>query len=75
MPAADATTVAFTARPTPGAPRGARIETYDDHRMAMSFAVLGLRTPGTVIVDPACVSKTFPGFFDVLDRLRPRARR
>lgn len=57
-------------RPTPGAPRAARIHTYDDHRMAMSFAVLGLRTPGTVILEPACVSKTFPDFFEVLDRLR-----
>ena len=37
----------------------------------MSFAVLGLRTPGTVILDPSCVTKTFPGFFDALDQLRP----
>jgi 3-phosphoshikimate 1-carboxyvinyltransferase len=58
-------------RPTPGAPRSARIHTYDDHRMAMSFAVLGLRSPGTVILDPGCVAKTFPGFFDALDQLRP----
>jgi len=58
-------------RPSPLAPRAARIQTYDDHRMAMSFAVLGLRTPGTVILDPSCVTKTFPGFFDVLDQLRP----
>jgi 3-phosphoshikimate 1-carboxyvinyltransferase len=62
-------------RPTPGAPRGARIQTYDDHRMAMSFAVLGLRTPGTVVLDPGCVSKTFPGFFDTLDQLRPEPLR
>jgi 3-phosphoshikimate 1-carboxyvinyltransferase len=62
-------------RPTPGAPRGARIQTYDDHRMAMSFAVLGLRTPGTVVLDPGCVSKTFPGFFDTLDQLRPTGLR
>lgn len=59
-------------RPTPGSPRPARIQTYDDHRMAMSFAVLGLRSPGTVILDPGCVAKTFPDFFDVLDQLRPR---
>jgi 3-phosphoshikimate 1-carboxyvinyltransferase len=58
-------------RPTPGAPRAARIHTYDDHRMAMSFTVLGLRTPGTVILDPGCVAKTFPGFFDVVDQLGP----
>ena len=54
----------------PGAPHGARIETYDDHRMAMSFAVLGLRVPGIVIDDPGCVAKTFPSFFEVLESLR-----
>ncbi len=54
----------------PGRPRPARIETYDDHRMAMSFAVLGLAAPGIEIADPACVAKTFPGFWDVLDSLR-----
>jgi 3-phosphoshikimate 1-carboxyvinyltransferase len=48
----------------------ARIRTYDDHRMAMSFAVLGLRVPGIVILDPGCVAKTFPGYFETLDRLR-----
>ena len=54
----------------PGHPRPTRIETYDDHRMAMSFALLGLRVPGIEIADPACVAKTFPGFWDVLDELR-----
>jgi 3-phosphoshikimate 1-carboxyvinyltransferase len=54
----------------PGAPRPARIETYDDHRMAMSFALLGLRAPGIEIADPGCVAKTFPGFWQALDRLR-----
>ena len=54
----------------PGTPRPARIETYDDHRMAMSFALLGLRAPGLEIADPGCVAKTFPGFWDVLDELR-----
>jgi 3-phosphoshikimate 1-carboxyvinyltransferase len=54
----------------PGTPRPARIETYDDHRMAMSFALLGLRVPGIEIADPGCVSKTFPGFWDALDALR-----
>lgn len=53
----------------PGTPRPAQVETYDDHRMAMSFALLGLRVPGIEIVDPVCVGKTFPGFFDVLDSL------
>lgn len=45
---------------------GAEIETYDDHRMAMSFAILGLKVPGMIIRNPQCVSKTFPGFFDAL---------
>ena len=48
----------------PGPMRGAEIETYDDHRMAMSFALAGLRIPGVTILDPACVSKTWPGYFD-----------
>jgi 3-phosphoshikimate 1-carboxyvinyltransferase len=54
----------------PGTPRPTRIETYDDHRMAMSFALLGLRAPGIEIADPGCVGKTFPGFWQALDRLR-----
>ncbi|QNN24410.1 3-phosphoshikimate 1-carboxyvinyltransferase [Planctomycetales bacterium ZRK34] len=47
----------------------AAIDTYDDHRMAMAFAVAGLRSPGVVINDPACVNKTFPEYFDYLKRL------
>jgi 3-phosphoshikimate 1-carboxyvinyltransferase len=43
--------------------RGAEIETYNDHRMAMCFAILGLRVPGIRIKNPACVKKTFPNFF------------
>ncbi len=57
----------------PGAPRPARIETYDDHRMAMSFALLGLGAAGIEIVDPGCVAKTFPGFWRALDDLRASA--
>jgi 3-phosphoshikimate 1-carboxyvinyltransferase len=53
----------------PGAPRPCEVQTYDDHRMAMSFAVTGLRAPGIRIANPGCVSKTFPEFFDVLRRL------
>ena len=56
----------------PGTPRPAIIETYDDHRMAMSFALLGLRVGGIEIANPGCVSKTFPGYWDALDVLRPR---
>ena len=54
----------------PGSPRPASIRTYDDHRMAMSFALLGLRAAGIRIEDPSCVAKTFPGYFEELDRLR-----
>ncbi len=54
----------------PGTPRPSRFETYDDHRMAMSLALLGLRAPGIEIADPGCVAKTFPGFWATLDGLR-----
>ena len=53
----------------PGPLRGAEIETYDDHRMAMSFALAGLRVPGVVILDPGCVSKTWPDYFEVFSSL------
>jgi 3-phosphoshikimate 1-carboxyvinyltransferase len=53
---------------------GARIATYDDHRMAMSFALTGLRVPGVRILDPGCVAKTYPRFWDDLERLRTHAR-
>jgi 3-phosphoshikimate 1-carboxyvinyltransferase len=58
----------FTIRP--GNPRPTTFATYDDHRMAMSLSVLGLRAPGVEIADPGCVAKTYPSFFDDLDRLR-----
>jgi 3-phosphoshikimate 1-carboxyvinyltransferase len=48
----------------------ARIATYDDHRMAMAFALAGLKAEGVVILDPGCVAKTYPGFWDDLARLR-----
>ena len=57
----------LTVHPGPLLP--AEIRTYDDHRMAMSFAVAGLVSPGVVISDPDCTAKTYPGFFDDLDRL------
>ena len=53
----------------PGRPQPCEVQTYDDHRIAMSFAVTGLRAPGIRIVDPACVAKTFPRFFEVLRSL------
>ena len=52
---------------SPGVPRAARIATYEDHRMAMSFALLALRTDGIEIEDPGCVTKTYPGFFSDLE--------
>lgn len=52
-----------------GEPHGAEIETYDDHRIAMSFAVAGLRVPGVKIIDPGCVAKSFPNYWEVFDRL------
>ena len=50
---------------------GAEIETYNDHRMAMCFAVLGLKVPGIRLRNPACVKKTFPNFFQKLAALPP----
>lgn len=52
-----------------GRPQGAEIETYDDHRIAMSFAVAGLKAPGTIIRNPGCVAKSFPRFWEVLETL------
>jgi 3-phosphoshikimate 1-carboxyvinyltransferase len=47
----------------------ASVRTYHDHRMAMAFSLIGLRASGITIEDPACVSKTFPHFFEVLESL------
>ena len=47
----------------------AAIDTYDDHRMAMSFALAGLKCPGLVINDPQCCAKTFPDFFERFERM------
>lgn len=58
-------------RITGGRPRGADIETYNDHRIAMSFAVAGLRVPRMVIRDPQCVGKSFPAYWDVFEALYP----
>jgi len=52
-----------------GEPRGDVIETYNDHRIAMSFAVAGLKAPGMVITDPDCVAKSFPDFWKFFERL------
>jgi 3-phosphoshikimate 1-carboxyvinyltransferase len=53
----------------PGPIRPATIETYDDHRMAMSFALVGLKVPGIRIANPECTAKTYPRFFDDLTTL------
>jgi 3-phosphoshikimate 1-carboxyvinyltransferase len=54
--------------PAPVTP--AAVATYDDHRMAMSFGLVGLRAPGIRILDAGCVAKTFPDYFARLDHLR-----
>jgi 3-phosphoshikimate 1-carboxyvinyltransferase len=56
--------------PLPDRLSGARLATYDDHRMAMSFALAGLRIPGVTILDPGCVAKTYPGYWSDLQKLR-----
>jgi 3-phosphoshikimate 1-carboxyvinyltransferase len=57
---------------TGGKPRGAQIETYDDHRIAMSFAILGLAVPGIEIEGEQCVGKSFPDFWAALEGLREK---
>ena len=52
-----------------GTPHGARIETYDDHRIAMSFAVAGLAAEGMEIKNDGCVGKSFPGFWEEMEGL------
>jgi 3-phosphoshikimate 1-carboxyvinyltransferase len=56
----------------PSTLHGAEIETYNDHRMAMCFAILGLKVPGIRIKNPGCVKKTFPNFFQKLAAPPPR---
>lgn len=61
----------FVVWPLEGAPGPeVVVETYGDHRVAMSFALAGLRRPGVRIADPGCVRKTFPDFFAVLEQAR-----
>jgi 3-phosphoshikimate 1-carboxyvinyltransferase len=60
----------LTVYPTPL--HGAEIETYNDHRMAMCFATLGLQVPGMKIRNPSCVKKTFPNFFQKLAAAAPK---
>jgi len=74
--AAELGRIGIAARETPdglviegGHPHGGEIETYDDHRIAMSFAVAGLAVPGIGIADRDCVRKSFPGFWEELGKL------
>ena len=53
-----------------GSIRSACVRTYNDHRMAMAFALIGLRATGVSIENPGCVSKTFPNYFEMLEKLR-----
>ena len=53
----------------------ANIQTYNDHRMAMAFSLIGLRFDGVTIENPSCVSKTFPNFFEVLEKLRTQGNK
>lgn len=53
----------------PGTPKPTLINSHDDHRIAMSIALIGSRVPGVKITDPGCVSKTCPNFFDMLKNL------
>jgi 3-phosphoshikimate 1-carboxyvinyltransferase len=55
---------------TPRPLHGGVVETYNDHRLAMSMALVGLRVPGIVINNPGCVAKTYPRFFEDLEKLR-----
>ncbi len=57
----------------PGEPKPAVIKTYDDHRMAMAFTLIGLRSGGIVIDNPGCCKKTFEDYFDVLEALYEEA--
>lgn len=53
----------------PGALHSGTVATYDDHRMAMSFSLIGLRVPGIRIADPGCTAKTYPAYFTDLERI------
>lgn len=56
----------------PGAPKASLVETYDDHRMAMGFSLVGLKSAGIVIDNPGCCRKTFENYFEVLETVTAR---
>ena len=53
----------------PGTPKPSLVETYDDHRVAMAFSLIGLRAEGIRIANPSCVAKTFENYFETLEEL------
>lgn len=53
----------------PGKPQPSLVSTYEDHRMAMAFSLIGLRSEGIVIDNPLCCKKTFEDYFILLDRI------
>jgi 3-phosphoshikimate 1-carboxyvinyltransferase len=65
----EATCTADTLAVRGGKPQGAVIDTYDDHRIAMSFAIAGLNVPGVSIRNESCVEKSFPAFWQILEEL------
>ncbi len=58
----------------PGMPKASVVETYDDHRMAMGFSLIGLKSAGIVIDNPGCCKKTFENYFEVLETVVDRLR-
>lgn len=56
----------------PGEVRPGVVETYEDHRMAMAFSLIGLKADGVVIDNPSCCRKTFENYFEILDKLCER---
>ena len=53
----------------PSRPHPAEVETYNDHRMAMGFSLIGIKVPGTTILNPTCCGKTFPDYFAYLSEI------
>ena len=66
---AEETDDGFIVRPD-GRVHGATFDTYEDHRIAMAFSLVGLMVDGVAINDPGCVAKTFPSYFAALEQLR-----
>ncbi|MFU8829016.1 MAG: 3-phosphoshikimate 1-carboxyvinyltransferase, partial [Phycisphaerales bacterium] len=59
----------LTITPNPAGYHGAALDTYDDHRMAMSLSLIGLRRPNVFIRDPACVQKTYATYWSDLAKI------